>query len=129
MSTSIEHFAIAAQDTDALARWYCERLGFSVRNKNDRTPPQYFLAQGDGPVLLELIPANDSQRAGRRENDPGHSHFAFRVDDFDGLHQRLLSAGVRFTGPPNVRPDGTKLAFFHDGEGNLLQIVYRPRPL
>lgn len=129
MSISIEHVAIAAQDTDALARWYCEHLGFSVRNKNDRTPPQYFLAQGDGPVLLELIPAGDSPRAERRENDPGHSHFAFHVSDFDETHRRLAGAGIRFTGPPNVRPDGTKLAFFYDGEGNLLQIVYRPKSL
>lgn len=129
MSLSIEHVAIAAQDTNALARWYCEHLGFSVRNKSDRTPPQYFLSQGNGPVLVELIPAGDSSRAERRENDPGHSHFAFLVGDFDGTHRRLIAAGIRFTGPPNVRPDGTKLAFFYDGEGNLLQIVYRPKPL
>ena len=129
MSMSIEHFAIAAQDPDALARWYCDHLGCSVRFKNDRTPPIYFLAQGDGPVLLELMPANDSERAERQSSDPGHSHLAFFVDDFDGVHQRLLNAGVRFTAPPVARPDGAKLAFFHDGEGNLLQIIYRPRPL
>ena len=129
MPMSIEHFAIAAQDTDALARWYCEHLGFSVRDKNDRTPPQYFLAQGAGPVLLELIPANDSGRVERQSSDPGHSHLAFHVDDFDALHRRLINAGIRFSGPLNVRPDGTKLVFFYDGEGNLLQIVYRPKPL
>lgn len=129
MIRPIEHFAIAAQDTDALAQWYCKHLDFSVRLKVDRTPPAYFLAQGDGPVLVELIPANDSKRVERRENDPGHSHFAFLVDDFDGVYQHLLNQGVRFAGPPNVRPDGTKLAFFYDGEGNLLQIVYRPKPL
>lgn len=129
MSMSIEHFAIAAQDTDTLARWYCEHLGCSVRFKNDRTPPIYFLAQGDGPVLVELIPANDSRPVERRSDDPGHSHLAFHVDDFDAVHQRLAGAGVRFTAPPTARPDGTKLAFFHDGEGNLLQIIYRPRPL
>lgn len=126
---TIEHFAIAAQDTDALARWYCGHLGFSVRDKNDQKPPQYFLAQGDGPVLLELIPARDAGRVERQSSDPGHSHFAFHVDDFDAVYQRLTDVGIRFTGPPNIRPDGTKLAFFYDGEGNLLQIVHRPRPL
>jgi catechol 2,3-dioxygenase-like lactoylglutathione lyase family enzyme len=126
---SIEHFAIAAQDTDALARWYGEHLGFSVRFKNDQTPPIYFLAQGDGPVLVEIIPANASKRVDRQSSDPGHSHLAFHVDDFDAAHQRLLSSGIHFTAPPIARPDGTKLAFFHDGEGNLLQIIYRPKPL
>jgi glyoxylase I family protein len=129
MSLSIEHAAIAAEDTDALAEWYCTHFGFTIRTRGDQPPRPYFLAHPQSPVLIELIPVNGSPRAERQEADPGHSHFAFKVDDFEATYKRLVDAGIRFAGPPNIRPNGTKLAFFYDGEGNLLQIVYRPQPL
>lgn len=126
MYAGIEHTAIAARDTTALCHWYCETFGFHVAYDNKKTPPTYFVKLGTG--LLELIPAGEAARAERESADPGLSHFAVSVEDFDAAVQDLTGKGVTLE---NVREasGGVKVGFLKDPEGNLLQIIYRPNPL
>ena len=126
MYSGIEHTAIAAQDTTALCQWYCDVFGFQVAYDNKKTPPTYFVKLGSG--LLELIPAGDAGRVARESADPGLSHFAISVDDFDAAVEEITAQGVTLK---NVREasGGVKVGFLDDLEGNLLQIIYRPNPL
>lgn len=126
MYTGIEHTAIAAQDTEKLAQWYVDTFGFSVAYKNQREPPTFFVKLGEG--LLELIPANEATRADRENADPGLSHFAISVDDFDAAVANLASKGVEVTGIREAS-GGVKVGFVADLEGNALQVIYRPNPL
>lgn len=71
MIRAVEHVAIAAKDTNALARSYCSTLGFSI-----------------------VVAARSPQ-------------------------------STWSVGPPGER----RLTLVTDPEGNLLQLVYRPRPL
>ena len=126
MYRGIEHIAIAAQDTTALCGWYCGTFGFGVAYDNKKSPPTYFVKLGTG--LIELIPASQAQRVGRENADPGLSHLALSVDDFDAAAANLKAKGIALE---NVREasGGVKVGFLKDPEGNLLQIISRPNPL
>ena len=126
MYTGIEHTAIAARDTAALSKWYCETFGFEVVYDNKKAPSTFFVKLGGG--LLELIPATDAEPVARESADPGLSHFAVSIGDFDAAVADLEAKGVALE---NVREasGGVKVGFLRDPEGNLLQIIYRPNPL
>lgn len=48
----------------------------------------------------------------------------FTVQDLDGLFQKLSRAGVRFTAPPQVSPDGlAKVVFCQDPDGAPIELV------
>lgn len=128
MFNGIEHVAIAAKDTDALSKWYCDVLDFSVAYKNVRTPPTYFV-RGTYGSMIEIIPANDAPPVAHDEKDAGLRHLAISVDDFDAACADLKSKGVSFIAAPKEASGGVKLVFFTDPEGNLLHLIYRPNPL
>ena len=122
----IEHTAIAAQNTSALCEWYCNTFGFEVAYKNQKSPPTYFVKLGMG--LIELIPAGETQRVARENTDPGLSHMAICVNDFDAAVAELQGKGIAVE---NIREasGGVKVGFLEDPEGNLLQVISRPVPL
>ena len=126
MYGGIEHAAIAAQNTLALCNWYCETFGFEVVYRNQNEPPTIFVKLGES--LLELIPANEAIRASRESADPGLSHFAIGVDDFDAAVSNLGDKGIEITGMREAS-GGVKVGFVADLEGNAVQIIFRPNPL
>ncbi|MGA1199163.1 MAG: VOC family protein [Candidatus Latescibacterota bacterium] len=126
MYTGIEHTAIAANDTTALAKWYCETFGFSIAYQNQKEPPTFFVKLGQS--LLELIPAGDTERVPRENADPGLSHFAISVDNFDAAVAALAGKGIEVTGIREAS-GGVKVGFVADIEDNALQIISRPNPL
>ena len=128
MIRSIEHMAIAATDTAALARWYVDTLGFRIVVDGGESGT-YFVGPPEGAALVEIIKASGSPRHERARNDPGWSHLAFTVTDFDTAIEDLTAKGVTFTNAPSMSGGGDRLAFFLDGDGNVLQIVSRPQPL
>ena len=121
MIASIEHLAIAASDPAALARWYCETLGFEEAAifGSDRT---YFIRLPSGG-MLEIIPSSTDPAV--REGKQGFDHLAFSVDDFESSYRDLQMKGIRFTGPVRGIQGENQIVFFHDPEGNLLQLVHR----
>jgi catechol 2,3-dioxygenase-like lactoylglutathione lyase family enzyme len=127
MYSGIEHFAISAKDTARLARWYRDLLGFTVAYDNQKEPPTFFIRLGTGS-LLELIPAGEAVRQGRKTNDPGMSHFALSVGDFERAQADLRAKGIELR---DIREAsrGVKVGYFDDPEGNLVQVIYRPEPL
>lgn len=126
MYTGIEHTALAAQDTQVLAMWYVETFGFSIAYQNQKDPPTFFVKLGQG--LLEIIPANDAERTTRDNADPGLSHFAISVDDFNAAVGKLANKGIEVTGIREAS-GGVQVGFVADPEGNALQVIYRPNPL
>jgi len=128
MIGAIEHMAIAAKDTAALAAWYRDTLGFEVLI--DGGPGGiWFVGPPGGGATIEIIPASAEPRAERARNDAGWSHLAFTVADFEAARKHLADKGIALKGEPREIAGGGWIAFFADGEGNELQIVQRPRPL
>jgi glyoxylase I family protein len=123
MFRGLEHTAIASPDPLRLAQWYVDHLDFVI---NYSYAGNYFVKAANGS-MLEIIPGKGSLPE-QRMDDPGIRHLAFQVDDFEGAHQRLKAAGVRFLTEP-VNNQGNRLLFFTDLDGNILHLVQREKPL
>ena len=50
------------------------------------------------------------------------------VDDCDAAQARLKGQGVRFLGEP-FTTQGNRLVFFSDGDGNIVHLIAREKPL
>jgi catechol 2,3-dioxygenase-like lactoylglutathione lyase family enzyme len=122
----LEHIALFAADTLALADWYCRHFGMRVVFRNEAEPPTFFVADPRG-ICLELI----GRKGPPAVEDTGRVfHFAFVLDDdaaFDEAVSRLGAGGVPLE--KEGGGDGLRVRFFYDPAGNRGQIIKRPKPL
>ena len=96
------------------------RGGFSARGFRFRT----FRA---GPLALKLVEVKGKPQPtqGLVDSHRGVRYIAFTVDDIDAVHKRLSEAGVEFSSdilPPEPDQGVGRLVFFHDPDGNLLEL-------
>jgi glyoxylase I family protein len=123
MFRGLEHTAIASPSPAHLAEWYVHNLGFRINHIYDGN---YFVRAADGS-MLEIIPS-EGERSPQKMKDPGIRHLAVSVDDFDAALGALRQRGVHFLSEPYVN-QGNRLVFFADGDGNILHLIQRERPL
>jgi glyoxylase I family protein len=123
MFKGLEHTAIASPYPQKLAQWYVDHLEFVINFEYDGN---YFVKAPNG-AMLEII-QSEGNRAEQKMRDPGIRHLAILVDDFDAAQERLRQLGVQFLTQP-VNNKGNRLVFFPDGDGNLLHLVQREKPL
>lgn len=123
MFPGLEHTAIASPNPKRLADWYVETLGFRINYEYDGN---YFVKAPNG-AMLEIIPA-EGQPAAPKMRDPGLRHLAVMVNDFDSSLAHLRQQGVSFLGEP-FENQGNRLIFFSDGDGNILHLIQRQKPL
>ena len=124
MITGIEHTAIASYDIAALARFYTDVLGFVI---NYQSPNAIFVKAPNGS-MLEIIPSDGVMAQTPPMKEPGIRHLAIAVDDFDAAHEQLKKQNVEFLGEP-YNNQGNRLVFFKDGDGNILHLIHREKPL
>lgn len=149
MLQSIDHVNLVVTDLDAMARFYNEALGMRVTKRVAISGPWIDATVGltnvDADVIyldlpegprVELIRYNHPRgvrlRGLDQPNTHGLRHLAFRVTDLDAVAARLREAGVHFVGDGVQQvPDGQvtyaggvrkRLVYFHDPEGNLLEL-------
>ena len=127
MISGVDHVAIAAKDPRALSQWYCEVLGLRVLFDNGKEPPTHLVGGSMGAVV-EIMPDNGAAVTTHQPYDPGIRHIAFRVTDFEAVYA-ALEGQVLGLMPPAPAAGGGQIAFFHDPEGNLIQIVSREKEL
>ena len=123
MFTGLEHTAIASPNPLRLAEWYVQFLGFTI---NFEYAGNFFVKAQDGS-MLEIIPA-EGERVQQGMKDPGIRHLAVKVTDFDQGYQDLQTKGVNFLAGP-YENQGNRLVFFTDGDGNILHLIARQKPL
>lgn len=136
----LDHFAIAADNTTEMVRWYERVLGLVVHAEAGPLPgatqkvyligpPVADGAEGTSGIrqgmMIEVMPRNDSPRATRKSHDPGISHAAWYVADFDAALAHLRSANVSFLSEVIQAVGGGRIISFSDCEGNMMQIVER----
>ena len=124
MFSGVEHVAIASPDPKTLAQWYIDHLEFRQIFEYD---VNYFVKASNGAVL-EIIPAKHS-RTPQEMYHPGLRHMAITVADFDAAYASLKAKNVAFVMEPYRTPQGHRLVFFTDCEGNLLHLIQRAHPL
>jgi glyoxylase I family protein len=121
----LEHFAIYATDSAALADFYIRVFGMRIALKSGGDPPGFFLVDEQG-MAIEII--------GRPTGTPGVNqrwvcHVAFSVDNVHAKRGELERLGLVFETDTVVDTDEMKTAFFNDPAGNRCQIVWRKRRL
>jgi len=127
MFGELEHVGIAAKDVEKLSKWYVDTLGYQVAYRDPKTGT-HFIKHG-ARSMLEITPANDAPRKSRAMKDAGLIHLAIWTDDFDRSYAALKAKGVKFVSDVDEEKGVKKVVFFEDPEGNLLHLMYRPRPL
>lgn len=129
MFKGIEHVGILARDSEKLAQWYQQTLGWHAVWVSETKPRTFFLAS-ENRSMVEIIPTTQPVPAALPElPDPGHRHLAIAVDDFDKACAALQAKKVSFIEPPKEGAGGAKVVFFRDCEGNILHLIRRPTPL
>ncbi len=123
MFKGIEHFAIASENPQRLAEYYCAYLDFEITYAYSGN---YFVQAKDGS-LIEIVPA-EGERPQTKMRTPGMRHIAISVDDFDAAYAQLQKQGVKFEGEPYTN-EGNRLVFFKDPDGNLIHLIQREKPL
>ena len=134
----LDHLAIAAADTAALVAWYERVLGLVVVLEREPKAPStqkvYFIGPPvDGGsqagvrqgMMIEVMPRNETPRHERNSHEPGLSHAAWAVGDFDRVLGHLKDCGVTLLGEVGQATGGGRIQSFLDCEGNMMQIVER----
>jgi glyoxylase I family protein len=98
-------------------------LGFHINYKYDA----FFFVKAPNGSMLEIIPSEGEYTAPKMK-DRGIRHLAIAVDDFDAAHEDLISKGVKFLTEP-YNNQGNRLVFFEDGDGNIVHLIHREKPL
>jgi glyoxylase I family protein len=127
MILGFEHLAIAALDSESLARWYVKLFGLRVVYENGKQPPTFLLKAPDG-MVLEILPATSGQKSADSQTAAGFRHLAITVDDYAGAEAHLRAHGIDdFI--ERRETEASKLLFFRDPEGNILHLMWRAKPL
>ena len=125
----IEHTAYQVEDPVAVARWYVEHLGLTVKRAQRERPFGQFLADDGDAVMLEFYNNPTVAVPDYRAIDPLILHIAFWTDDVEITRARLLAAGASAVGEALVTPVGDHVAMLRDPWGLAIQFVHRAQPM
>jgi glyoxylase I family protein len=125
----IEHAAYQVEDPVAMARWYVEHLGLTVKRAQSQRPFGQFLADDGDAVMLEFYNNPKVAVPDYHAIDPLILHIAFWTDDVEATRARLLAAGASAEGDALVTPMGDHVAMLRDPWGFAIQFVHRAQPM
>ena len=125
----IEHTAYQVEDPVAVARWYVEHPGLTVKRAQNEQPFGQFLADDGNAVMLEFYNNPKVAVPDYRDIDPLILHIAFWADDVEATRARLLAAGASVEGEAVVTPAGDHVAMLRDPWGLGIQFVHRAQPM
>jgi catechol 2,3-dioxygenase-like lactoylglutathione lyase family enzyme len=142
----IDHAGITVASLQSALGFYRDLLGLRLTDQGEDEGPELDAITGlsgtrmryaeldlGGGQLLELVEmvAPAGTPFAQRPCDPGASHLALRVDDLDGLYQRLVAAGVTVPGRPTTISargawSGARCVYVEDPDGRTVELVQRP---
>ena len=108
----VHHVSINVHDAELTGRFYTEVLGLETLPRPDFPFKGLWLRAGGQEIhLIEVA----------NHNTPEGQHFAFRVDDIDGVCEELAARGVKVS-KPMIVPGAGRHAFLRDPSGNLVEL-------
>jgi lactoylglutathione lyase len=120
------HAATRTSDLDRALAFYAV-LGLKLKHKTELQKGRAtlaFIEPPEGNFALELVynwGKDDPYDGGER-----FGHFAFEVEDIDGLLPRLVAGGGAVQREPYLlEGSGSKLAFVTDPDGNPIELIER----
>jgi len=123
MPSKVHHFAIEVSDAEKSAAFYCDLLGFTRGDRfdfPDRGRVIVFVSLGD--VRLEFLQGPDGEPHVAQPKMLGFKHLCLQTDDVDAAAARLQAAGVKITTEPFDTQINSRIAFFEDPDGLMLEL-------
>ena len=125
----IEHTAYQVEDPQAMARWYVEHLGLTIKRAQSAAPFGHFLSDDSDAVMLEIYRQPQLPVPDYRAIDPLILHLAFWTDDVASERSRLIAAGATAVGDVMTNDQGDQVAMLRDPWGVAVQLVRRERAM
>jgi len=120
----IEHVGYQVAEPAAMANWYVQHLGFTVKRSADAPVPVRFLADPSGQVMIEIYNNPKASLPDYFAADPLLFHLAFVCDAVPETAHRLKAAGATLvSGPEMIK--GDELAMLRDPWGVPIQLCRR----
>lgn len=125
----IEHLALNVPDPLAMARWYVDHLGLTVKRRYLEAPWGHFLADDSGTVMIELYGNSKAPALDLPNVAPPALHLAFVSSDVAADVAKLTAAGATLVSGPETAANGDGLAMLRDPWGVCLQLVKRTQSM
>ena len=140
MIKAVRHTGIVVRDLEKSVEFYCA-LGFVEDDRATEegefidavvglknTKLEWVKLKAPDGYLLELLQYHShperKEIKKQKSNQLGCSHIAFSVEDIDTVCKKIEKIGGSIVNPPALTNDKkVKVAYCHDNEGNLMEIV------
>jgi catechol 2,3-dioxygenase-like lactoylglutathione lyase family enzyme len=122
----IEHIGFVVKDSEAMARWYQEALGFNVLNSFETENGHVaFIQCRQTGLIFELI--TDRKLACIEEvlSHPLQLHIAFKSSNIEADKNRLLELGAEFVTDCATGDPEASVLIVKDPWGNFIQLAQR----
>lgn len=125
----VEHVAINVPDALAMARWYVEHLGLTVKRRTVDEPWAHFMADDSDTFMFEIYTNKNVTIPDYPSGDPSNLHLAFSSDDPAADAVRLKLAGASMVGDVETMGNGDVMAMLRDPWGVPVQLIKRQSPM
>lgn len=125
-SLSFDHVHLVAQNPQATADWYVDKLGGRiVRNIEVKGAPQVYVSLG-GFIVIVRGERPQETIGDKSQLEWGIDHFGLRVQgDFDAFCSTLKGRDVRFSLEPTDFNPTTRIAFIEAPDGVSIELLNR----
>lgn len=131
MKISAHHVGLTVTDIDRSQGWYREAFGFQLQLGFELPGGvRGAMLRSDAGARIELFQVPGATDGLRWADPPtamqtrGFGHVALEVDDLDAVHARAVEAGAADVWAPRQSPEpGRRMAFVHDPDGNLIELI------
>ena len=121
----LRHLALHAHDLEAMKRFYVDVLGFAVEWEPD--PDNIYLSSGIDNLALHRAAALPTGPRVSMNQALDHLGLIVRSpEDVDRWAAFLESKNVELAAKPKTHRDGARSCYFHDPDGNTIQIIHHP---
>ena len=124
----LRHLALNVRQLEAMTRFYVELLGFEVEWQPDAD--NVYLSSGADNLALhrsaDLTSAGEAHAPGPPSALDHLGVMVRTAADVDRWAAFLESRGVALDGRPRTHRDGARSCYFHDPDGNKIQIIHHP---
>ena len=125
----IEHTAYQIEDVPAMAEWYCNHMGFTIKRSADHPVSVRFLADGSGQVMFEIYNNPSVKTPDYKNISPAIHHIAFVCENVQTTTDKLVAAGATVVEAPSVFSNGDEMAMLRDPFGLAIQLAKRAEPM
>lgn len=125
----VDHIHLKANDVQAAAEWYCDKLGGKITFEGEFRKSKVFYVDVNGFNIIifgklegeeEPIPASLKARF-------GNDHFGFEVNDIHAAVSELKAKGANILEEPWSPREGQYIAYFEGPDHVRLELTQRDR--